>query len=161
MRRSRVSIIVLMLTVLTAMTPHLGQGEATTASSNQPTAGGRAIQNKFVGRWVSQVTRSSGEKVDDGVLDIADASPPSADRVSIVHSHRGGPVTGYTMDYPDRIELQIPLRDGRVAHYNGVLVSRGRIEGRYFVTENQQQSHHGRKRSLGEDGNWTAQAGSG
>ena len=50
------------------------------------------------------------------------------------------------MAYPDRIEVQMPLGDGRVAHYNGVLVAADRIEGRYFVTGDG-QSNHSHKRS--------------
>jgi len=40
----------------------------------------------------------------------------------------------------------MPLGDGRVAHYNGVLVAADRIEGRYFVTGDG-QSNHSHKRS--------------
>ena len=72
--------------------------------------------------------------------------PGSADRISVMHSLRGGPFIGYTMPYPDRIEIQMPLGDGRVAHYKGVLVEADRIEGRFFVTGDR-QSHHSHKRS--------------
>lgn len=50
------------------------------------------------------------------------------------------------MSYPDRIEIQMPLGDGRVAHYNGILMAVDRIEGRFFVTGDR-QSHHSHKRS--------------
>ena len=50
------------------------------------------------------------------------------------------------MSYPDRIEIQMPLGDGRIARYNGVLVAADRIEGRFFVTVDR-QSHHSHKRS--------------
>ena len=40
----------------------------------------------------------------------------------------------------------MPLGDGRVAHYNGVLVAADRIEGHFFVTDHR-QSHHSHKRS--------------
>jgi hypothetical protein len=68
------------------------------------------------------------------------------------------------MSYPDRIEIQMPLGGGRVAHYNGVLVAADRIEGRYFVVDDT-QSHHSHKRSESsrvsgkfqeEDGTWVA-----
>jgi len=102
--------------------------------------------NIFLGHWSSHIKYSSGEQVNDGALDITDVSPASADRVSVLHSVRGGPFIGYIMSYPDRIEIQMPLGDGRVAHYNGVLVAADRIEGRFFVTGDR-QSHHSHKRS--------------
>jgi hypothetical protein len=40
----------------------------------------------------------------------------------------------------------MPLGDGRVAHYNGILVAADRIEGRFFITGDR-QSHHSHKRS--------------
>jgi hypothetical protein len=144
--------------VLVGMTPFAAQSETTTSSSTtaSPTA-----QNKFVGRWSSQLTTSSGQVFDDGVLDISDTTEQSADEVLVLHSARGGPVIGHTMSYPDRIEIQIPLGDGRIAHYNGILVSATRIEGKYFVT-GKPQSHYATVRLLvDEDGTWTAQAGSG
>lgn len=69
---------------------------------------------------------------DDGVIDISEMAELSEHEVRVLHSVRGGPVTAYTMAYPDRIEIQIPLGDGRVAHYNGVLVSATRIERPVF-----------------------------
>ena len=102
-------------------------------------------ENRFLGRWSSHIIYASG-KVSDGAFDISDVVPASASRVSVVHSFRGGPFTGYTMSYPDRIEIQMPLGDGRVAHYNGDLVAADRIEGRFFVTGDG-QSNHSHKRS--------------
>jgi hypothetical protein len=117
-------------------------------------------ENTFLGRWSSHLIYESGE-VSDGAFDISDV-PASAHRVSVLHSFRGGPFSGYVMPYPDRIEIQMPLGDGRVIHYNGVLVAADRVEGRFFVTGDR-QSHHSHKRSestrvfgkLGEDeGTW-------
>lgn len=102
-------------------------------------------ENKFLGHWSSHIIYASGE-VNDGSFEISDANPASAHRVSVLHSIRGGPFMGYTMAYPDRIEIQMPLGDGRVAHYNGVLVAADRIEGRFFVTGDI-RSHHSHKRS--------------
>ena len=158
MPKSRAFAFALVLMVLIGMTLLLGQSGAATSSTTWPAASGRAAQNKFVGRWSSRNRNSSGEVFDDGVLDISNAT--SADEVSVWHSARGGPVIGHTMSYPDRIEIQISLGDGRVAHYNGVLVSAKRIEGRYFITSNR-QSHHSRKPSSVEDDEWTAKGGGG
>ena len=102
-------------------------------------------ENTFLGRWSSHIIYASG-KVSDGAFDISDVVPASANRVSVVHSFRGGPFTGYIMSYPDWIEIQMPLGDGRVVHYNGVLVAADRIEGCFFVTDDR-QSHHSHKRS--------------
>jgi len=99
----------------------------------------------FSGHWSSPIIYASGE-VSDGTIDISDVLTASANRVSLVHSFRGGPFTGYIMSYPDRIEIQMPLGDGRVAHYNGILMAVDRIEGRFFVTGDR-QSHHSHKRS--------------
>ena len=63
----------------------------------------------------------------------------------MLHSLRGGPFTGYIMSYPDRIEIQMPLGDGRVAHYNGVLTAADRVEGRYFVTGDRQGNASGNR----------------
>lgn len=101
--------------------------------------------NRFLGRWSSHIIYASGE-VSDGAFDISDVDPASANRVSVIHSFRGGPFTGYIMSGPDRIEIQMPLADGRVAHYNGVLVAEDRIEGRFFVTGDR-RSNHSHKRS--------------
>jgi|SoiMethySBSTD1v2_1073268.scaffolds.fasta_scaffold352116_2 hypothetical protein len=120
-------------------------------------------ENTFLGRWSSHTIYTSGE-VSDGALDISDVVPASANRVSVVHSFRGGPFTGYILSDPDRIEVQMPLGDGRVAHYNGVLVAADRIEGHFFVTGDG-QSNHGHKRSASsrvsgsvqeENGTWVA-----
>lgn len=137
---------------------------ATEASKPSPAnAPNDTAENKFLGHWSSHIIHASGE-VSDGSFDISDVSPASTHRVSVLHSIRGGPVIGYTMSYPDRIEIQMPLGDGRVAHYNGVLVAADRIEGRFFVTGDR-RSHHSHKRSplsrvFGsfdeEEGGWVA-----
>lgn len=108
--------------------------EATKASCTRSVT----AENTFLGRWSSHIIYASG-KVSDGALDISDVVPASASRVSVVHSFRGGPFTGYIMSYPDRIEIQMPLDDGRVAHYNGILVAADRIEGHFFVTDDRQR----------------------
>src|SRR5256885_3906691 len=41
----------------------------------------------------------------------------------------------------DRIESRLPLGDGGSGHYDGVRVSSERVEGRYFVSEDQQRLH--------------------
>lgn len=156
MFNSRVFALVPML--LMCLMPFAAQSETATDTS---TIAGPMAQNKFVGRWSSQVTTSSGQVFDDGVLEISDTSEPSADRVRVLHTVRGGPVIGYTLSYPDRIEIQISLGDGRVAHYNGVLVSATRIEGRYFVTGRPQSQPTGVRLLVDDDGTWTAQAGGG
>jgi hypothetical protein len=137
-----------------AMTPFPGQCGAATPAS---TVAARAVKNKFVGRWSSTIQTSSGQVIDDGVLEISDSSEPSEDEVSVSHSVRGGPVIGHTMSFPDRIEIQILLGDGRVAHYNGVLVSATRIEGRFFLT-GRPQAHHSRVRLPVSEEAWTATA---
>jgi hypothetical protein len=133
--------------------------EATRASNTRSVT----AENTFLGRWSSHIIYASGE-VSDGAFYISDVVPASANRVSVVHSFRGGPFTGYIMSYHDRIEIQMPLGDGRVAHYNGVLVAADRIEGRFFVTDDRQR-HHRHKRSESsrvsgsfqeEDGVWIA-----
>lgn len=115
--------------------------EATKASNTRSVT----TENTFLGRWSSHITYASG-KVSDGAFDISEVVPASANRVSVVHSFRGGPFTGYIMSYPDRIEIQMPLGDGRVAHYNGVLVAADRVEGRFFLTDDR-ESHRSHKRS--------------
>jgi len=81
------------------------------------------------------------------------------EKVSLLHSIRGGPIIGYTMSYPERIEFQISLGDGSVAHYNGVLVSPTRIEGKYFVTGRAQGRQSRASILMDEEGTWTGQAG--
>jgi hypothetical protein len=115
--------------------------EATKASSTRSVT----AENRFLGRWSSHLIYASGV-VSDGAFDISDVVPASANRVSVVHSFRGGPFTGYIMSHRDRIEIQMPLGDGRVIHYHGVLVADDRVEGRFFVTGDR-QSHHSHKRS--------------
>ncbi len=160
------AIIPLVLMVLLVLAFYRTPSQATPLSAKQPIAGAQAAQNKFVGRWVSKITPASGETVGDGVLNIEDVSPASENRVTVLHSTRGGPFSGYPMSYPDRIEIQMTLSDGRVAHYNGVMVSAHRIEGRYFVTGNQQNQNGStgtvshRTRGIFDeptDGAWTAQ----
>jgi hypothetical protein len=137
------------------MTPFRGQS-GVARSSTTTTAYEGAARNKFAGRWSSQIKNASDEVFDDGVIDISDAT--NADEVSVSHSVRGGPVIGHTMGYPDRIEIQILLGNDRVAHYNGVLVSATKIEGRYFMT-GRPKNHHSRSRLIiEEDGSWTAEA---
>ena len=157
MLKTRVAITVLVLTMLAGMMLPAGRFEAATVNSSGLNSPVRAEQNRFVGHWVSQITYYSGETVNDGVIDIAEASPPSADKVIVVHSLRGGPLTGHTMPYPERIEFQVSLGDDRIAHYNGVLVSANRIEGRYFVTGSK-LSHHAHKRLVLGSDEWTATA---
>src|SRR6266496_3411310 len=131
MLRKRIVFTWLALTVLVSVVP-VGGGKAASLNATQPASVGNVAESKFVGHWVGQVTYSSGQTVDDGALDISEVSPSDANKVSVLHSVHGGPFTAHVMAFPDRIELQIPLGDGRVAHYNGVLVSATRIEGRYF-----------------------------
>jgi hypothetical protein len=119
--------------------------ERATEATNPSNTRSDTAENKFLGHWSSHIFYASGE-VSDGAFDISDVHPATANRVSVLHSIRGGPFIGYTMSYPDRIEIQMPLGDGRVAHYNGVLVSPERVEGRYFVTGDE-QSHHSHKHS--------------
>ena len=162
MLKSRTLAFAIALMVLIGMTPFRGQSGAANYGTTVPTASGQAAQNKFVGRWSSQIRTSSGEVFNDGVLDISEAAEPSGDEVTVSHSVRGGPVIGHTMSYPDRIEIQISLGDGRIAHYNGILVRANRIEGRFFITGNP-QSHHARKLLVTgpQSGDYTAQSGSG
>ena len=122
--------------------------EAARLHPNRSLAGEQTARNKFARRWHSRITLSSGEEIDEGVIDISDANPPSEDKVIVSHPRYGGSHTAYTMSYPDRIEIQIPLGDGRVAHYNGVLVSRNRIEGQFFIVAGEQsrQSRSANKR---------------
>ena len=141
MNTLRAASIGLVFIISFGLVPGERATEATIASNTRNVT----AENRFLGRWSSHLIYESGE-VSDGAFDINDVVPASENRVSVVHSVRGGPVTGYTMPYPDRIEIQMPLGDGRVAHYNGVLVAADRVEGRYFVTGDR-QSHHSHKRS--------------
>src|SRR6266446_6763374 len=145
MAKLRAGTIAFVFTMLLGAALNQVTSEATKAKTRPQNARSEA-KNKFLGHWSSHLTRASGERVNDGAFDISDVSPASADEVSVLHSFRGGPFTGYVMPDPDRIEIQMPLGDGRVAHYAGVMVSSERVEGRYFVTEDQQR-HHARKRS--------------
>ena len=113
LRAARIGIAFIMLFGLVLC----DQTEATNPSSTRSDV----AENKFLGHWSSHIIYASGE-VSDGAFDISDVLPASANRVSVVHSLRGGPFTGYTMSYPDR------------------------IGERFFVTGDR-QSHHGHKRS--------------
>jgi len=145
--------------------PHV---EAATPELNGSHVSEKAARNKFSKRWRSSITYSTGEKIGDGVIDISDIDPPGPDKVKVTHSRYDGSYIAYTLSYPDRIEIQIPLGDGRVAHYNGVLVSSDRIQGQFFITEgNQSQQEHsvnkkvpvGYKTPPVEVGTWEAGTG--
>lgn len=141
-RAKTVVCVFLFALALAVPTPLTARGGAAATNAKRTVGGAPAAQNRFVGRWTSRVG-SSGAQVADGVIVISEANPPSADRVVVTHSLYGGSITGYTLPYPDRIEFQIPLGDGRVVHYNGVLVSATRIEGYRFVTEGGQSQGGG------------------
>ena len=168
MKISRFLTFALAVLVFVALTPFPEQSQATTTKRNSafPSAAlshsavpiNLPDQNKFAGHWTSRLTTAAGQVIDDGVLDISDTT--EANEVTVVHSVRGGPVDGHTMAYPDRIEIQISMGDGRVAHYNGVLVSAKKIEGRFFITGNP-QSHHARKSTatiIGDPVVWQGEA---
>ncbi|HEV8134475.1 MAG TPA: hypothetical protein VGP85_07360 [Pyrinomonadaceae bacterium] len=165
MNKSKILTFALAVLVFLALGPLPEQSRSVNAKGNlsfpaaEHTTSAMPInvpdQNKFAGRWTSRLTLSSGQVIDDGLLDISDTA--EANEVAVVHSVRGGPVTGHTMAYPDRIEIQISLGDGRVAHYNGVLVSVNRIEGRFFVTGSP-ESHHSRSHLIVGEETWAATA---
>ena len=162
MLKSRIVVVILAVMFFLGVVPlPLPSAAAYSIKTEAPSTNAPG-RNKFVGKWYSQITTSSGQVYDDGVFAISDMEQPSEDEVRISHSTRGGPVIGHTMGYPDRIEIQIPLGDGRVAHYNGVLVSATRMEGQFFVTRSA-QSHQSRSvvPPLEEGGTYTAQSGSG
>jgi hypothetical protein len=116
MTKLRAVTIAFVFTVLLAAGLNQRAHEATRAHPARSNA-----KNRFLGHWSSHLTRPSGERVYDGVFEITDVDLASADEVSILHSVRGGPFTGYTLTAPDR------------------------IEGRYFIT--QEKQHHSVKRS--------------
>ena len=164
MLKLRAGIIGLIFATFIGMALYRGTSGVTNARTKPQNPRSSTEENRFLGHWSSHITYTSGERVNDGALDITDVSPPSAHRVRVLHSFRGGPFTGYTMPDPDRIEIQMSLGNGLVAHYNGIMVSPDRVEGRYFVTE-EQQRHHSRKRPVSnrvsgsfgeEDGTWVA-----
>src|SRR5438132_8891679 len=103
----RAATIAFVFTMLFGTVLYQGTSEATKAKTKPQNARSEA-KNKFLGHWSSHIIYPSGE-VNDGTFDISDVLPASANRVSVVHSFRGGPFTGYTMSYPDRIEIQMPL----------------------------------------------------
>jgi hypothetical protein len=54
----------------------------------------------------------------------------------------------------------MPLGDGRVAHYNGVLVAADRLEGRFFVTgDGQSNLSHKRSESSRVSGSFQEDEG--
>lgn len=81
-------------------------------------------------------------KIEEGIIEISDAGRPNSSEVIVHHSGYAGLFPAYTLSEPDRIEIQIPLGDGRVAHYNGVLVSGNEIHGHFFVTETEHRMTH-------------------
>lgn len=167
----RVATIALLVFTTIVMTdavlirPH---AEAAMLELNRSHVGEKAARNKFSKRWRSYITYSTGEKIDDGVIDISDIDSAGPDKVKVTHSRYDGSYIAYTLSYPDRIEVQIPLGDGRVAHYNGVLVSSDRIQGQFFITEGNQSQQGvsvnkkisvGHKTPLVEVGTWEAGTG--
>src|SRR5438132_5903820 len=102
----RAATIAFVFTMLFGTVLYQGTSEATKAKTKPQIARSEA-KNKFLGHWSSHMTRASGERVDDGAFDISDVSPASADEVSVLHSFRGGPFTGYVMPDPDRIDIQM------------------------------------------------------
>src|SRR5207249_10398107 len=108
MVKLRAATIAFVFTTLFGAVLNQGTSEATNAKTKPQNARSEA-KNKFLGHWSSHMTRASGERVNDGAFEIFDVSPASADEVSVLHSFRSGPFTGYTMTAPDRIEIQMPL----------------------------------------------------
>jgi hypothetical protein len=145
MLKLRACIIALIFATFIGVALYRAPTGVTNARTKPRNARSSTEENRFLGRWSSHITYTSGERVNDGFLDITDVSPASANRVRVLHSFRGGPFTAYIMPEPDRIEIQMALGNGRVAHYNGIIVSPDRVEGHYFATEDQ-QLHHSRKR---------------
>lgn len=160
MSKSQTAVLVLVLTLILASMPlSKPQAQGATPKANQPAQIEQPTDNKFCKRWTSSITSATGETRDDGIIEISDAGVPNSGEVVIQHTRYSGLHRGYTLSYPDRIEFQVPLGDGRVAHYNGVLVSRREIQGHFFVTEGgeRMQSHHRpMHRKMAED-NWTAE----
>jgi hypothetical protein len=146
--------------VILALITFLPIPRSKVSASNRRPNKRMAIDNKFAGHWTSQIKFSNGDVFNDGVLDISEGTEPSENEVNVSHSQRGNS-PGHIMSFPDRIEIQFPLSDGRTAHYNGILVRNNRIEGRFFIT-GRSQGHHARgvRFLFAEGGDWTAQAGS-
>ena len=140
------AVLVLMILTITGSSLFRPHAEA----ANQPLVGKQGTRNKFVGHWLSHLT-IAGKITDEGDIYISDFDPPDANRVNVTHSRYGRTHIGYTFSYPDRIEIQIPLGNGRVAHYNGLLVSETRIEGSHIVTNGQSSTG-----ALVYDGIWTS-----
>lgn len=156
MSKSQTATLTLLITLILASMPlSKPEAQAATPMANQPAPLQQPTRNKFCKRWTSSITlAATGETLDDGIIEISDAGVPNSGEVIIHHTRYSGLHRGYTLSYPDRIEFQIPLGDGRVAHYNGVLVSRKEIQGHFFVTEagERMQSHHGpTRRAVAED----------
>ena len=156
MSKSQTATLTLLVTLILATMPlSKPQAQAATPKLTLPPIEQPTEKNRFCKRWQSSITlAATGETLDDGTIEISDAGVPNSGEVIIHHSRYSGLHRGFTLSYPDRIEFQIPLGDGRVAHYNGVLVSRREIQGHFFVTEagERMQSHHGRtRRSMAED----------
>jgi hypothetical protein len=126
------AVVVLMILTIAGSSGFKPRAEA----ASQPLLVTTPPVNKFVGHWLSHVT-VAGQTTDEGDIYISDVDPPDANTVNVNHSGYGRIYVGYTFSYPDRIEIQIPLRNGRVAHYNGVLVSATRIEGYRFISSGQ------------------------
>ncbi len=164
MSKSQTATLALLITLILASMPlSKPEAQAATPKANQPAPIEQPTEkNKFCKRWKSSITKATGETLDDGIIEVSDAGVPNSGEVLIQHSRYSGLHRAYTLSFPERIEFQIPLGDGRVAHYNGVLISSRQIQGHFFVTEagERMQSHHGpTRRSMSED-NWTA-SGSG
>jgi hypothetical protein len=126
------AIVVLMILTIAGSSGFKPRAEA----ASQPVLVTTPPVNKFVGHWLSHLT-VAGQTTDEGDIYISDVDPPDANTVNVSHSRYGRTYVGYTFSYPDRIEIQIPLGNGRVAHYNGILVSATRIEGFHIVTSGQ------------------------
>ena len=161
MSKSQTATLTLLVTLILASLPlSKPQAQPATSRSNQPAPVRQPTEkNKFCNRWKSSITKATGETLDDGMIEVSDAGVSNSGEVIIHHSRYSGLHRGYTLSFPERIEFQIPLGDGRVAHYNGVLISRRQIQGHFFVTEAGEgmQSHHGpTRRPMAED-NWTAE----
>ena len=164
MAKSQMAVLLVFVTLILASMPLTKpQAQAATPQATQTASTEQPTKDKFCKRWKSSITlASTGEKLDDGSIEISDAGVPNSGEVIIRHSRYPGLHRAYTLSYPERIEIQIPLGDGRVAHYNGVLISSNEIKGHFFVTESEprMQSHHrSTRRSVAED-TFTA-AGSG
>jgi hypothetical protein len=152
-----------MVVMITLATPSRQQSEAATSSTNQPAVSTQRSSNKFARRWHAYLTYSTGERVDEGIINITDVNPPSADYVKVVHPSYGGPYLGLTASDSDRIEVHILLGDGRVGHYDMHMASPDRAEGRFFITGGKTSSQSlGRGLRLVDDppmGTWGSDGG--